>query len=520
MSSGLLVDVTGGRLQGIASRGLRFWRGIPYAAPPVGELRLRAPRPVVPWTGVRDAAAFGPASPQDRRSLTVATGTGDPQSEDSLTLNVIAPPTASERLRPVMVYVHGGAYAVGSSREMPGQGEGLVHDGGVVFVNLNYRLGALGFLDFTRYSTPERPFESNLGLRDIVAALEWVRDNIRAFGGDPDNVTLFGESAGANAVTTLLAVPAAAGLFARAIAESSPPEAVYPPELTAVWARDYLELLGAVMNRPLVAEPGPAEVAAMLDEATPQQLVAATSRMVRETPDRVPGTIALCPVVDGEFLPERPVDAVADGTAHRVPLIIGTNDREGSFFRGRIDILASTPARIRAILARTPRDAAQRLARLYPGLSKPRAAADFAGDYTFWYPSVRLAEGHSRHAPTYVYRFDLAPRLARLIGLDATHGIELFAIFDLLRTPYARAMGALGGSRAFERTARRMRMNWLRFAHGGTVDAGWPAYDEERRRTLIIDAEDRIDEDPNRERREAWAAFVPHLPETQRADAA
>ena len=130
MSSGLLVDVTGGRLQGIASRGLRFWRGIPYAAPPVGELRLRAPRPVVPWTGVRDAAAFGPASPQDRRSLTVATGTGDPQSEDSLTLNVIAPPTASERLRPVMVYVHGGAYAVGSSREMPGQGEGLVHDAG------------------------------------------------------------------------------------------------------------------------------------------------------------------------------------------------------------------------------------------------------------------------------------------------------------------------------------------------------------------------------------------------------
>ena len=515
MTSGLVVDVTGGRVQGIATRGLRFWRGIPYAAPPVGDLRLRSPRPVVPWAGVRSADRFGPVAPQDRRSLTVASGKSDPQSEDCLTVNVIAPATVSDRLRPVMVYLHGGAYAVGSSREMPAQGEGLVHDGGVVFVNLNYRLGALGFLDFTRYSTSERPFESNLGLRDMVAALRWVRDNIAAFGGDPDNVTLFGESAGANAVTTLLAVPSAAGLFARAIAESS---AVYPPELTAVWARDYLELLGAVLARPLVSEPTPAEVAELLDAATPQQLVAATSRMVRETPDRVPGTIALCPVIDGDFLPERPVDAVADGTAHRVPLIIGTNDREGSFFRGRIDILASTPARIRAILARTPRAAAQRLARLYPGLSKPRAAADFAGDYTFWYPSVRVAEGHSRHAPTYAYRFDLAPRLARLIGLDATHGIELFAVFDLIRTPYARVMSALGGYRDFERTGRRMRMNWLRFAHNGTVDAGWPPYDEQHRRTLIIDAEDRIEEDPNRERREAWAAFVPHLPETQRAD--
>jgi para-nitrobenzyl esterase len=517
MTSGLLVDVTGGRVQGIAARGLRFWRGLPYAAAPVGDLRMRAPQPVEPWTGVRDAGSFGPIAPQDRRSLTVATGKGDPQSEDCLTLNVIAPPTVSDRLRPVMVYIHGGAYAVGSSREMPGQGEGLVHDGGVVFVNLNYRLGALGFLDFSRYSTPERPFDSNLGLRDMVAALQWVHDNIAAFGGDPDNVTVFGESAGANAVTTLMTVPSAAGLFARAIAESSPPEAVYPPELTAVWARDYLELLGAVTGRTLAAEPSPAEVATMIDAASPQQFVAATSRMVRETPDRVPGTIALCPVIDGDFLPQAPVEAFADGTAHAVPLIIGTNDREGSFFRGRIDILASTPARIRAILTRTPRAAAQRLARLYPGLSKPRAAADFAGDYTFWYPSIRVAERHSRHAPTYVYRFDLAPRLARLIGLDATHGIELFAVFDLVRTPYARAMGALGGIRAFDRTARRMRANWLRFAANGTVDAGWPGYDEEHRRTLIIDADDRVEEDPNRERREAWAEFVPHLPETERS---
>ncbi|MEO8527961.1 MAG: carboxylesterase/lipase family protein [Pseudolysinimonas sp.] len=518
MTSGLLVDVTGGRVQGVVSRGLRFWRGIPYAAAPVGDRRLRAPRPVEPWVGVRDASEFGPVAPQDRRLLSSSSGSSDSQSEDCLTINVIAPATASDRLRPVMVYLHGGAYAVGSSQQMPSQGEGLVHDGGVVFVNLNYRLGALGYLDFTRYSTHERPFESNLGLRDQIAGLQWVRDNIAAFGGDPENVTLFGQSAGGNAVTTLMAVPSAAGLFARAISESSPVEAIYTPDLTAVWARDYLEILGAVMERPLVAEPTAAAAAELLDTATPNQLVIATARMMKQTPDRVPGTIALCPVVDGDLLPKRPLDAFADGTAHRIPLIIGTNNREGSFFRGRLDILASTPSRIHAIMARTPRAAAQRLARMYPRLSKPRAAADFAGDYSFWYPSVRAMEGHSRFAPTHAYRFDIAPRLTRMIGLDATHGIELFAVFDLARNWYGRLMGVLGGYQDFERTGRRMRANWLRFAENGTVDAGWPQYDEEHRRTLIIDAEDRVESDPNRERREAWAQFVPHLFETQRAD--
>ncbi len=225
---------------------------------------------------------------------------------------------------------------------------------------------------------------------------------------------------------------------------------------------------------PVVAEPTNAEAVALLESASAEQLVLATARMIRETPDRVPGTIALCPVVDGDFLPKRPVEAFRDGSAHPVPLIIGTNEREGSLFRGRLDILASTPSRIRAIFARTPRSRATRLARMYPGLSGRRGAADFAGDYSFWYPSIRVAEGHSRYAPVYFYRFDIAPRMARLLGLDATHGIELFAVFDLARKPFGRVMGVLGGYRDFERTGRRMRANWLHFAYRGSVDAGWP----------------------------------------------
>jgi para-nitrobenzyl esterase len=505
----LTVDVTGGRVQGVFRRGLRMWRGIPYAASTAGENRFRAPQPVEPWEGTRSAALFGPVAPQDPRALGLALSGLGSSSEDCLSLNVIAPRFESRTLRPVMVYVHGGAYAVGSSRDMPQQGEGLVREGGVVFVNLNYRLGAFGFVDLARYSTPEHPIENNLGLRDVVAALEWVRNNIRAFGGDPDNVTLFGESSGGNAVTTLLCVPAARGLFARAIAESSPAEAVYDAEVTRQWGADFVDLLAEVVGVPTPTDDVGA--AALLRAATTAQLVAATSRTLRETPDRVPGTIALCPTIDGDFLPERPVLAFAEGHAHPVPLIIGTNEREGSIFRGRFDILATTPRRIQGIFVKTGRTVARDLAAQYPHLPTRRGRADFGGDYAFWYPSIEVAEGHSRYAPVYFYRFDIAPRLAKLLGLDATHGIELFAVFDRAHTLFGRIMGSLGGFRDFERTGRRMRANWLRFAREGTVDGGWPPYTEERRSTLIIDSEDRVEDDPRSERRIAWRDFVPHI---------
>ena len=153
----------------------------------------------------------------------------------------------------------------------------------------------------------------------------------------------------------------------------------------------------------------------------------------------------------------------------------------------------------------------QRVERSAPRLGRRPSSADFAGDYSFWYPSIRIAEAHSRHAPVYFYRFDIAPRLARWLGLDATHGIELFAVFDQARKPLGRMMGAFGGYRDFERVGRRMRNNWLHFAYSGQVDAAWPAYDEEHRRTLIIDVDDRIESDPHGELRRAWNGFVPHL---------
>jgi len=497
-------------VRGVAERGILAFRGIPYARPPIGSLRFRAPEPPEPWRGVRNARHFGPAAPQDRGQF-VGIDATTPQNEDCLTVNVIAPAGSKPGdALPVLVYIHGGAYAVGSSREFPRQGESLVREGGIVYVSVNYRLGGLGYVDFTRWSTPERPLESNLGLRDQVRALEWVRDNIREFGGDPACVTIAGESSGGNAVTTLMTVPRAEGLFARAIAQSAPTNAVYPPDVTERWAGDFLEILSTVVRNDDLESTSHEDAVSLLESASTHALVRATARLFLRTPDDQPGSIFLSPVIDGDFLPERPLDAFKAGRAHRIPLLIGTNDREGSVFTGRRDILATTPLRIRSIFANTKKKARKAITAQYPGLPRRRAALDFGGDFSFWFPTVKVAERHSAFARVYFYRFDAAPRILRVAGVGAFHGLDLWALFDRMDSAFGYTMSLLGGRRAFLRTATRMRRRWLEFVRTGRID-DWPSYDAYRRRTLIIDSADRVEFDPRGERRRVWQKFVPHL---------
>jgi para-nitrobenzyl esterase len=343
-----------------------------------------------------------------------------------------------------------------------------------------------------------------------------VRRNIRAFGGDPDRVTVFGESAGANAVTTLMATPSARGLFARAIAQSAPPNAVYSRAMAAVWAEQFVHILrrrragrpaaGGTDTEVPVSTP---EALALLTGATASELVDAALVLQTRTPEVHPGMFCLAPVVDGRLLPRHPLVAFRDGTAHRIPLIIGTNDREGTIFRGRLDILPRSASRIEAVLAFGHPDDRDPIAQAYPGLPGGAGAADFGGDYAFWYPSVALAERHSRYAPVYFYRFDVAPRLLRWAGLDATHGVEMFALFEQSRAPLTRTMTSLGGRKVFLGAGERMRDAWLQFAVDGAPPEGWPRYAEPERLTLIIADRDRIESDPRAERRRAWSALLP-----------
>jgi para-nitrobenzyl esterase len=493
MTDDLDITTTTGPLRGVLDGDVRTWRGIPFAAPPVGALRFRAPVPPLPWTDVRDAAQFGPVPPQDRLGPFAGAEADTPQSEDCLTVNVVAPVSPSSDKLPVMLYIHGGAYSVGSPRDSAFRGVNFARRG-VVHVTLNYRLNAFGYLDFSEFG-----FDNNLGLRDQVAALEWIRDNIAAFGGDPSNVTVYGESSGANAVTTLLATPAARGLFARAIAQSPPSNAVYHPDVTRAWAREFFVELGV--------QPGDETEALRTRPAA--ELVTAARLLFARVPDEFAGDQAFSPVIDGDYLPEHPVEALRAGRGHPVPLIIGTNDREGSVFFGKRRILATTRTRIDGLLANTTQDAALRLRALYH-LPQRSSALDFGGDFAFWLPTWQIAAGHSAVAPTWMYRLDYAPPLLRLLGIDSTHGADLTTVFDRAGATVARLSTLLGGHKALHELSRRMQDYWLAYATDGTVDAAWPQHDESRRACMIFNNPDVVLNDSRRDRRLAWEKFI-HL---------
>jgi para-nitrobenzyl esterase len=495
--SDLEVRTTTGLVRGVAvGDDLRAWRGIPYAASTAGEGRFRAPRPPQPWTGVRDATAFGPIPPQPRSRIAgLGAWRGVRTDEDCLTVNVVAP-RAPGAPRPVLVWIYGGAFSSGSSAVPGYAGHELARRGDVVYVSFNYRLGALGFTDVTRYATPTRPIESNLGLRDQVAALEWVRDNIAAFGGDPDAVTVFGESAGGTSVTTLLAVPAARDLFHRAIAQSPAAHLAYLPGRTEEWGARLVGLLGAEEK----------DAADALLLASADDLVAAGTALSEWANQAAPGTHCFAPVVDGDFLPVHPADAAVDGATHPVPLVIGTTDREATIFaRSGSTLLPTTRSRLDRMFALTDPSARARVLAAYPGRG---AVVDVAGDHAFWWPATRVAEGHSTVAPTFVYRFDLAPRLLRLTGIGATHTADLLPVFGEVDSLLARAVTALGGRAALRAVSARMQEHWVHVARHGTPAPGWPAHDAEHRRTLIIDETDRVEADPRAERRRAWTGFT------------
>ncbi|MCU1551021.1 MAG: carboxylesterase [Glaciihabitans sp.] len=483
------IATTAGILHGFAEGGVRTWRGIPFAAPPVGVNRFRSPQPVATWFGIRDATRFGPVAAQDRKGPFEGAAARTPRSEDCLTLNVIAPAETSNHL-PVMVYIHGGAYGVGSPSDLPFRGVNFVRRG-AVHVTLNYRLNAFGYLDFSEYG-----FDNNLGLRDQVAALQWVHDNIAAFGGDPGNVTVYGESSGGNAVTTLFATPAARGLFARAIAQSPPSNAVYRPDVTRGWARQFMSILGA--------RPG-GEADALRTSST-ADLVTAARLLFARVPDEYPGDQAFSPVIDGDYLPEHPVDAFRDGLAHPLPLIIGTNDREGSVFFGRRRILATTRDRIEGLLRNTSTAGAELMRTTYrlPGRS---GSLDFGGDFAFWFPTYQIAQYHSAAAPTWVYRLDYAPPLLKAARIDATHGADLLTVFGRTTSTVGSLTTLFGGRGALAEVSRRMQDYWFQFAKDGSVDASWPQYDTVRRANLIFDARDRVEPDSRADRRRAWDAF-------------
>ncbi|MCV7281073.1 carboxylesterase/lipase family protein [Mycolicibacterium flavescens] len=490
------ATITSGTIEGFTRDGVNRWRAVPYARPPVGPLRLRAPQPVQPWRGVRYCHGYGNCAPQQRMYTLLAPGKYQPMSEDCLTLNVVAPKRPPQSPLPVMVFIHGGGYFMGSSATPIYDGASLARNG-CVYISVNYRLGALGCLDLTSLSDAEHTFDDNLYLRDLVMALRWVRDNAAVFGGDPDNVTIFGESAGAHAVATLLAVPAAKGLFAQAISESPAAGMVRTPEVARQYATRFAALLGA--------EEG--EGAAAVMAARPADLVQAFERLVRQGQREMLGAFAAGPTSGSDYLPVDPVEAMRAGTAHRVPLIVGTNAEEARLFGRFLKLLPMSEPMIERLLAEAGAEERERITAAYPGYPGEAACVQFGGDFAFGSAAWQIAEAHSRHAPTYLYRYDYAPRPLRWSGLGATHATELLAVFDVYRSKFGRLLTAAGDRRTALKVSDDVQRRWREFARTGEPGADWPAYTSADRAVRVFDSRPRTEYDPHAARRQAWENF-------------
>jgi para-nitrobenzyl esterase len=510
-----IVETAFGKLRGSAKGGIFAFKGVPYGAPTSGANRFMPARSPEPWAGVCDALDYRghapqlPGRPERRPELQTILGPADttPETEDCLTLNVWTPGLGDSGKRPVMVWLHGGAFAYGSGNRAVTEGANLARRGDVVVVSVNHRLNIFGFMHLADIGGERFAHSGNAGMLDLIAALEWVRDNIERFGGDPGNVTIFGESGGGGKVSVLLAMPKARGLFHRAIIQSGATVRVSTRERAHALAEAAMQHLGITRDECEKLQRVPADRLAAA--------IAPASRAVGRPPMPLLDRYDFGPVVDGADLPQQPFDPEAPAIADDIPLMIGGTREESGFFLADDDEVwerrlteDSLRKRIAAVAGKDADRALDCYRTLRPGASREELLITALTGSNFWVRTLLLAERKTarRAAPVYMYSLDWRSPVCggRLM---AHHAMDLPFMFDTVDVPDT-TKGASGA----RELATVMSAVWAAFARNGAPEnpaiAAWPAYTPEERATMVFDANCRIVADPDRDARLLWTRIV------------
>ncbi len=484
-----VVTTTAGKVCGARTgEGNHRFLGVPYAAPPLGALRFREPEPVEPWTGVRDATDPGPTAPQPAHGFTLIPEPVKP-GKDFLNLNIVTPELGAARL-PVLVWIHGGGFVSGCNASPWYRGDRFARDG-VVVVSVNYRLGTEGFMVLD--GAP-----SNRGVLDWLFALQWVRDNIAAFGGDPSRVTVAGQSAGGAACATLLTAKQAEGLFGRAILMSGAAEMVIPSEAARRLAERFAAELGIAPARQDFAGITPEELIevqqrlAGLSSAGPIDPVAIARRFSR-------GVLDFGPTVDGVVLEAVPLEKVVAGRGSDVSVLVGNTSEEFDMMGAAVgDVTDDQVIATFAALGLSDEQASHYRSEL--GYRPPGSMlGHLFTDRTFRVPSARLAEARmTAQAATFLYEFGWrSPAMGGMLG--AAHCLDLPFVFDCLDAP---GVEDVLGTEPPQSLADTMHRAWVDFVRSG--DPGWPAYGDSRRSAMVFDCEPRVIDDAARTLRTVW----------------
>jgi para-nitrobenzyl esterase len=510
-----VVETAPGKLRGRLLAGIYSFKGIPYGASTAGRRRFMPPEPPLPWSDVREALAYAtrarqlPNRPKRRPVLETLLGPADtlPESEDCLTLNVWTPGVGDGGKRPVMVWLHGGAFGYGSGNREVTDGSNLARRGNVVVVSVNHRLNIFGFLHLAEIGGPVWAHSGNAGVLDLVAALRWVCDNISAFGGNPDNVTIFGESGGGGKVSMLLAMPAARGLFHRAVIQSGAAIRLSTRERANALADAVLKELGIGHNECERLQTLPAE--RVLGAIAP------ASRAVGRSRWPLLDRYDFGPVVDGTDLPQHPGEPGAPAISDDIPLMIGGTREESAFFLADDDAVwtnSLSEEDLRRRVAALAGDQTDQLLAAYraamPQASpSDRLIAALTGS-NFWIRTVLLAERYAARprAPVYMYSLDWQSP-AHDGRVKAHHAMDLPFVFDNVDVADTTA-----GTPSARELAARISATWIVFARNGSPDnpaiPSWPAYTAADRATMVLDNDCHVVRDPDRGARLLWSRVV------------